>query len=117
MDCGSVGGVLNNDLDQTSSIGLICTGRTAWRVRLNNGLHATGSTRRMRLGSTTNYLTYELYRSAARNLRWGNALNSTTESGTGTGTAQTLTVYGRVPATQTPAAGTYGDTITVTITY
>lgn len=117
LDFGSVAGVITGNLDQTSSIGMICTGRTAWQVGLDNGLHAAGTTRRMQLGATPNYVTYELYRNAARSLRWGNTLNTDTVQGTGTGSAQTLTVYGRVPATQTPAAGAYGDTITVTITY
>jgi spore coat protein U-like protein len=30
---------------------------------------------------------------------------------------QNLTVYGRVPSQGTPSAGTYNDTITVTVTY
>jgi len=37
--------------------------------------------------------------------------------GTGTGTAQTIPVYGDVPGQTTPAAGTYRDTVTATITY
>ncbi|MGV8931752.1 MAG: spore coat U domain-containing protein [Luteimonas sp.] len=117
LDFGSVAGIITGDLDQTSSIGMICTGRTAWQMGLNNGLNAAGANRRMRLGTTLNYVSYELYRTPARNLRWGNTLNTDTLQGTGTGSAQTLTVYGRVPASQTPAPGAYGDTITVTITY
>jgi spore coat protein U-like protein len=36
---------------------------------------------------------------------------------TGSGTAQTLTVYGQVPAGQFVTPGNYADTITVTLTY
>jgi spore coat protein U-like protein len=38
-------------------------------------------------------------------------------SGTGIGSSQNYTVYGRVQAQTTPAPGTYTDTITVTVTY
>lgn len=40
-----------------------------------------------------------------------------TLSGTGNGTTQTVTVYGRAPAPQLPIAGAYTDTVTVSITY
>lgn len=117
LDFGSVPGFITGNVDQTSTIGMTCTGRTAWQVGLNNGLYASGSVRRMKLSTSTTYVTYELYRDASRGLRWGNTLNTDTAQGTGTGTPQTLTVYGRVPAPQTPVAGDYSDTITVTITY
>jgi len=38
-------------------------------------------------------------------------------SGTGTGAAQVLTVYGRIPANQTALIGNYTDTVTVTVTF
>jgi len=117
LDFGSVPGVIVENIDRTSTITMTCAGRTAWKVGLNNGLHANGSTRRMRLGTSTSFVRYELYREPARTSRWGNMPGTDTVDGTGTGSAQTLTVHGRVPATQTPAAGTYGDTVTVTITY
>ena len=57
---------------------------------------------------------YALYRDASRTLNWGNTVGTDTVSGSGNGTAQTLTVYGRVPAQTTPAAGVYNDSVTVT---
>ena len=70
------------------------------------------------LGGSTYYLAYELYRDSARSLRWGNTLTVDTASGTGTGSAQQLTIYGRVPPVSgQPPAGTYNDQVTVTITY
>ncbi|CAN7608747.1 spore coat protein U domain-containing protein [Pararhizobium sp. LjRoot255] len=38
-------------------------------------------------------------------------------SGTGTGVAQSVPVYGRVPAPTTPTQGLYSDTIVATVTY
>jgi spore coat protein U-like protein len=70
------------------------------------------------IGGSTYYLTYELYRNAARSLRWGDTLNVDTVGGTGSGSAQQLTIYGRVPpVTGQPPAGTYNDLVQVTITY
>ena len=60
---------------------------------------------------------YELYRNSARTQRWGNTLNTDTVVGSGNGANQNLTVFGRVPNQSTPSAGTYNDTITVTVTY
>ena len=40
-----------------------------------------------------------------------------TLAGTGTGLAQSATVYGRIPPQATPSPGTYNDTIVVTLTY
>ena len=38
-------------------------------------------------------------------------------AGTGTGLQVPLTVYGRIPPSQTVAAGNYTDTINVTVTF
>lgn len=116
MDFGNVGG-LATAVNQTSSIMLRCPSGTTWRVGLNNGSHASGSTRRMASGS--NYISYELYRDSGRTQRWGTSLGTDTSNGTGSGmtNAITLPVYGRVPAQATTASGTYSDTITVTLTY
>jgi len=120
MDFGVNTGAVASNIDRTARFSLTCVNRSPFQVGLDNGSHADGAgNRRMRDGSSGALLPYELYRDAARTQRWGNVLNSTTVSGTGTGAAQDLTIYGRVP----PAAGTstppgaYTDTVTVTITY
>lgn len=112
---GNVPGPIASNVDQTTSIGLVCSGRTAWQIGLDNGLYASGTTRRMRNGAGQ-FVVYELYRNSPRSLRWGNTLGSDTLAGTGTGAAQSLSVYGRV-GVQAPAIGSYSDTITVTVTY
>lgn len=114
---GSVAGTIAANRDQTSALTFTCTGRTAWNVGLNNGQNASGNSRRMRLGTSNNYVTYELYRDAAHTQRWGTTIGIDTATGTGSGGAQSLTVYGRVPATQAVPAGLYRDVITVTVTY
>jgi spore coat protein U-like protein len=62
-------------------------------------------------------ITYGLYQNAARSQPWGNNTGTNTVAGSGTGSGQALTVYGRVPAQTTPAPGTYSDSIIATLTY
>lgn len=116
LNFGSVPGLINSHQDQTTDLSFICTKNTPWKVSLDNGLHySTG--RRMQLGTTGQYVGYELYRDSGRTLRWGNTLDVDTMNSTGTGSSQSLTIYGRVPAPQSVASGHYSDTVTVTITY
>lgn len=117
LEFGSVPGTILSNRDETSAVTFTCTNRTAWNVGLDNGLHAAGAIRRMRRGSTPDYVRYELYRDEPRNLRWGTTTGSDTAAGTGTGASQSVTVYGRVPSGQTVPAGSYTDTVTVTVTY
>jgi spore coat protein U-like protein len=114
LDFGAVGLLLANT-DGTSTVTVQCASGAAYQVGLDNGQHATGTTRRMQ--GPGGLVTYELYRNTTRTQRWGSTLNTDTVSGSGNGSNQTLTVYGRVPNQTTPSAGTYNDTITVTVTY
>ncbi|WP_295570722.1 spore coat U domain-containing protein [uncultured Stenotrophomonas sp.] len=122
MNFGNVTGGIPANIDQTATLTLTCLKNTAYQVSLNNGQNnpTATSTRRMAttIGGSTYYLTYELYRNSTRSQRWGNTLSVDTASGTGTGSAQQLTIYGRVPPVAgQPPAGTYNDVVQVTITY
>jgi spore coat protein U-like protein len=49
---------------------------------------------------------------------WGDGANGTgMVSGTGSGSQQTIRLYGRVPAQRTPAPGDYKDTVTATLMF
>ncbi|MET0328587.1 MAG: spore coat U domain-containing protein [Luteimonas sp.] len=118
MAFGTVAGRVSGNLDQAGTLVFNCTGRTAWTVGLDNGSHASGSVRRMRLGPAgTHYVHYELYRDPTRVQRWGATAPTGAATGTGTGFSQSLPIYGRVPGPQVVPAGTYTDTVQVTITY
>jgi spore coat protein U-like protein len=79
------------------------------------GSGATVAVRKMSNGGNT--VNYSLYSDSGRSTVWGNTVGTDTVAATGNGTSQSYTVYGRVPAQTTPAAATYTDTITVTVTY
>lgn len=114
VDFGSHG-VLASNLDATGAVSVTCTQGTAWSVALNDGQTGAGPTaRRMVLGAS--YVTYGLYRDAARAQPWGTG-PGLTQGGTGSGLAQVLTVYGRVAPQTTPPPGTYSDVVVATVTY
>jgi spore coat protein U-like protein len=64
-----------------------------------------------------NAVTYSLYFDSGRTTVWGNTIGTDTVAATGSGSSQSYTVYGRVPAQSTPGPAAYADTITVTVTY
>jgi spore coat protein U-like protein len=106
-------------LDGQSQISVTCGNTTPWNIGLNQGTFsgATVTTRRM-TGPGSSSLLYFLYQDAARTTNWGDTVGTDTVSGTGTGSAQLLNVYGRVPGSQTTGMpGSYADTILVTLTY
>ncbi|HEY0973298.1 MAG TPA: spore coat protein U domain-containing protein [Solimonas sp.] len=109
-------GLLTSAIDTTATISPQCTNTTPYQIGLDNGLYASGNMRRMRSGANR-HVTYELYRDTGRNQRWGNTQNVDTVTATGSGSAQNVTIYGRVAPQATPTAGSYSDTVTVTITY
>lgn len=116
LDFGTASGLLGGTIDKTSTINLSCTARTSWQIGLDFGQHASGTQRRMS-GPGGAFVAYNLYRDGPRSQSWGNTLNTDTATGSGTGTAQSLTVYGRVPAQASVPAGNYADLVTVTVTY
>ena len=72
------------------------------------------------MASGANLLNYVLYTDSNQTNVWGDGVGGTTATitGTGTGEAQTQTIYGSIPAGQTGApAGSYADTVAVTVTY
>ena len=110
-------GAITTPLTATGSVVVQCTNTTPFNVGLNagTGSGATVTNRLMSSGGST--IGYALYRDAGRTQNWGNTVGTDTQSGTGTGAAQTLTVYGSVPVPATlPAPGTYTDTVQVTVT-
>jgi spore coat protein U-like protein len=110
-------GLLSANTDASTTLSPECTNGTPYNVGLDGGLSgATDPTqRKMTLGAQS--VLYGLYRDSARSLPFGNTIGSNTLTGTGTGLAQSISVYGRIPPQTTPSPGTYNDIIVVTLTY
>ena len=116
VDFGS-NGILAANVDAAGSLSVQCTNTTPYVVSLGLGT-GTGVTlptaRKMTKGAET--VTYGIYSDTARSVAWGTGAGQTV-SGTGTGNAASIPVYGRIPRQTTPSAGVYNDTVVVTVTY
>lgn len=108
-------GLLDANVDAQGSVRVTCSNGAAWTAAFEVPSGETAAARRMYKG-TTDSVTYSLYKNNDPAQVLGMASGQTI-SGTGNGGTQTTTVYGRVPPQSTPPAGTYTDTVVVTLTY
>jgi spore coat protein U-like protein len=116
---GTVDTTSGSNVDAAGSISVTCTNGTTWSAAAGagGGSGATMANRKMTSGANT--LGYTLYTDSGRSTVWGDGTLSTgLLTGTGTGTSQSASVYGRIFANQTGVpAGSYADTVSVTVTY
>jgi spore coat protein U-like protein len=104
-------------VDAEADLSISCTNTTAYAVTLNAGTTAGATTAARKMTETGGAeLNYALFSDSARTQNWGEAAGDDVD-GTGSGGAQTITVYGRIAAGQLPTPGSYTDTVTATITY
>jgi len=112
------GAIANN-----STISVKCTKNAPYTISLNKGTTAGGTVAQRLMASGANTLQYNLFTTAAFAVIFGDGTGtSQTEPGTGSGmaTANSVTVFGQLPdnaTNQAAVAGSYTDTITVTVTY
>src|SRR6476659_5944901 len=102
LNFGTVG-VLAANTDQTSTIQVACTNTTPYNIGLDagTGSGATVAVRKLTSGGAT--VNYSLYSDAGHATVWGTTIGTDTVAATGSGSAQSYTVYGRIPAQTTPA--------------
>jgi spore coat protein U-like protein len=116
---GSVNPLSGSDVDASGGITVTCTNGTGWvaTAGLGSGTGASFASRKMTFGASL--LNYTLYTDSGRTNVWGDGSGTTTTfSNTGSGVAQAVTVYGRVPSGQVSVPpGGYADTVAVTVTY
>jgi spore coat protein U-like protein len=116
LDFGSGIGVLAAAVDQATAISVTCTSGTTYTVGLDQGANFLG-TNRMKGGATNSeFIGYALYQDAGHGTPFTDT-GAGLVSGTGSGTAQSINVFGEVPAQTTPSPGGYSDQVTITITY
>jgi spore coat protein U-like protein len=117
--------VVNNstgaDVTATGSLTITCTNGASTTVALGQGANAaSGSTdaapaRQMVFGGT-NMLAYALYQDSGDSTVWGNTV-LTSASYLGSGNADVVNVYGKVPKGQNIPAGAYADTVVATVNF
>lgn len=111
-------GVLNHAITGNTNLSVRCTNGDAWRISLNGGGSGNVAARTMQRTGGGGSIQYQLYTDANRTVPWGDGSGGTSRAtGTGTGNAQSVAVYGGVPIQTTPLPGSYSDTITATIEF
>jgi len=116
LDFGSINPLIAGDATSTSTITVTCTALTSYSIALSAGGGGSFVERVMRSGANTLY--YQLYSDVANTTIWGDGTGgSTVFAGSASGAGTTSNVYGRVPHQQSAFAGTYADSIVVTVTY
>ena len=111
-------------LNGQATLTVTCTSGAAFTVTLDQGVNpAAGSTataplRQVSDGATPtpHVAAYGLFRDAAHTLVWGNTA-AVGLTGTGTGAAQSLTVFGSVNGGQNVPQASYSDSVLSTITF
>lgn len=111
----------NVDVSSSSgagSLSVTCTPGTALSIALDYGVNGGNSSSRYLVNEAGNRtLAYQLYQDAGYSRVWGTGTAAATIASSPSGT-QTWTVYARLfPVSQPPPAGTYTDTVTVTLSY
>lgn len=109
--------ILSGQIDATTTIRLSCGPAVAYSVAIDNGQNYNGQRRMSNgTGGLFSYVSYQIYRNAARTQVWG-ATTGTMVTGTTPANGQaTLTAYGRVPASIV-LPREYADTVTVTVNF
>lgn len=107
-------------IDASTTLTVQCTNTTPYSVALDAGLHAGGGSifgsRAMSNGAQL--IGYQLYLDAGRASVWGDGTGgSLPVGGTGTGSSQSLSIYGRLPSLTGAIPASYSDTVTITISY
>ena len=109
-------------VDGTATITSTCTLGGGAVITLDQGLNpdleSSDTTPLRQMADGTNRLKYHLYGDTDRNGVFGNT-EATGQNVTGTGSAVTTTVYGRIDNIEntTTPPGTYSDSVLVTLTY
>lgn len=104
----------------TGTVTVTCTSGTGYTVSLDAGANETTpgdiTTRRM-LANTSDFLPYQLYQESGHTTAWGDTGGAILTGQTGNGSAQAIDVHGVIVKNQYVAAGSYVDTVVVTVTY
>jgi spore coat protein U-like protein len=106
--------------DGTGSVVVTCTAGSTYKVGLGTGTASGASvtTRQMHGVTPENLLPYSLYSDSTRQTNWGNTPATDTVTGTtADGAQQTITVYGRIPASASAPADTYTDSVAINVSF
>jgi spore coat protein U-like protein len=116
--------ITSTAVQTNTNVSVTCTNSSPYAIGMGQGANYSDGSNRMTDGSN-DFLPYGLYVDSGYTHPWTTAASSTTCTtandcylGTGTGSAQSIPIYGQVPTVTTaPVPGTYSDTVLMTITF
>ena len=111
LDFGSYSGTQK---DVEVPISFSCNAPTNISISMDGGTTGDPNGRQMFNEGNTSQILYELYRDAARTQIWG--VFPTDSQDFALATSDTPTVFGRIPAGQSPLPGNYSDSVLITLT-
>jgi spore coat protein U-like protein len=104
----------------TTGVGTIdieCDGSDTYTVALDLGASPEPGQGRRMVGPAGNLLSYNLFSDSSARLVWGDGSSGATSTVSGAGAKSSFTVYGRIFPEQHVVAGSYSDTVVVTISF
>jgi spore coat protein U-like protein len=103
--------------DSSGTISILCNRNRSVTVTMSAGSSGSYSSRTLRKGADA--LNYNLFLDAARTQIWGNNSGGSGQLDltVARNATSTVPVYGRIPARQNAAIGSYNDSIIVTVIY
>jgi len=117
LDFGSHADLATQHQAQTN-IEVTCTSGASYAVSLDQGMGAGATVALRKMTQGANTVDYTLHTGSYIGTVWGDGSSGTTDlATTGDGSQQTHIVYGVVPVQAMMPAGTYTDTVTVTVAY
>lgn len=105
-------------LDQTTLLQINCTRGATTTIGIDNGTHAGQAsigTRALARGNRR--LGYDIYQDSGRNTLWTNAGAGLYNYVSPSSLPTTISIYGRIFASQNAPTGIYTDTLVITINY
>lgn len=113
VDFGSYDVFSGTPLDGAGAVEASCSPAAAYTISISSG---GGSYTQRELTGGALVMNYNLYTNASHSVIWGDGTGSTSVVA-GSGDGELHTIYGRAPAGQNLPAGSYSDTLIVTITF
>lgn len=127
VDFGNINdiGMTKRDYTAQGAVNTTCNFGTPYSIYLGDGNNRIAGGFRRMINSNNEFISYQLYKDSNYSTVWDATGGVTYVGGTGgvsktgTGSAQTTTVYGKIPQGTAIASrpGVYSDSVVVTVTY
>ena len=94
-----------------------CTADLDYTISMDRGIHNLGANRRMYNPDNAGFIRYNLYSDPGYSVPWTDRNSGRVRGNSGPTGLRTYPVYGEMTFDGMPVAGTYEDTVTVTIEF